>query len=276
MYDETKLKRQIENAINNTKSMASAARSLGVNYKTFKKYADKFGVFKPNQSGKGIYQICLEEVFLNKVPMKSSVLKHRLFDEGIMEEKCQGEDCGITEWKGKKITLELDHIDGDRNNNSKDNLRILCPNCHSQTPTFRRGQNKPYVSDDEIKSAFAKVNNITQLCSRLGLVDGGGNLKHMRKRLAKLGLKFENVEFPEEKNKSKKKKEVVKCKCKSCGKDVNRRSERCVKCSQEARRKVKRPPYQILKAEVEENGYTDVGRKYGVSDNAIRKWLKTN
>ena len=41
------------------------------------------------------------------------------------------------EWNEKSITLELDHIDGDRYNNNFDNLRILCPNCHSQTPTFR-------------------------------------------------------------------------------------------------------------------------------------------
>lgn len=45
--------------------------------------------------------------------------------------------CGINEWQGEKLSLELDHIDGNNQNNSRDNLRVLCPNCHSLTPTFR-------------------------------------------------------------------------------------------------------------------------------------------
>ena len=50
--------------------------------------------------------------------------------------KC--EECGVTEWNGKRLTLEVDHIDGDTNNNDIKNLKVLCPNCHSQTPTWRK------------------------------------------------------------------------------------------------------------------------------------------
>lgn len=49
----------------------------------------------------------------------------------------QCEECNITEWRGKAISLELDHINGDFNNNSLDNVRLLCPNCHSQTHTYK-------------------------------------------------------------------------------------------------------------------------------------------
>ena len=46
--------------------------------------------------------------------------------------------CHLTEWLGLPIPLELDHIDGNRFDHSPSNLRILCPNCHAQTPTWKR------------------------------------------------------------------------------------------------------------------------------------------
>lgn len=52
---------------------------------------------------------------------------------------CQG--CGITDWQGKPIVLTIEHIDGDAYNSKEDNLTLLCPNCHSQTPTYA-GRNK--------------------------------------------------------------------------------------------------------------------------------------
>ncbi len=61
------------------------------------------------------------------------VKKHLVRERGL-----QCENCKITEWLNKPITLELEHIDGDRTNNSKENLKLLCPNCHSYTKTWRR------------------------------------------------------------------------------------------------------------------------------------------
>jgi len=58
--------------------------------------------------------------------------KKILFEE--RGEKCV--QCGILEWCGKKLTLQLDHIDGNRENNIRENLRILCPNCHSLTSSY--------------------------------------------------------------------------------------------------------------------------------------------
>lgn len=59
----------------------------------------------------------------------SSTLKKRLFKEGLLRDECY--ICGITHWCGKKLSLQLDHINGVSNDNRLTNLRILCPNCHS-------------------------------------------------------------------------------------------------------------------------------------------------
>ncbi len=58
--------------------------------------------------------------------------------------------CTLTEWLGNKIPLELDHIDGDHSNKEKSNFRLLCPNCHSLTPTFRRRKNNFNASETTV------------------------------------------------------------------------------------------------------------------------------
>lgn len=67
-------------------------------------------------------------------------LKRLLLKEGLKEDKC--EICGqLPEWNGKPLVLQLDHINGDHYDNRLENLRIVCPNCHTQTDTF--GTKKP-------------------------------------------------------------------------------------------------------------------------------------
>ena len=66
-------------------------------------------------------------------------LKNRLVKEKLLEYKCV--ECGIFEWNKKEICLQLDHIDGNSHNHKLENLRLLCPNCHSQTDTWC-GKNK--------------------------------------------------------------------------------------------------------------------------------------
>jgi 5-methylcytosine-specific restriction endonuclease McrA len=61
-------------------------------------------------------------------------LKRKIIKEGILEYKCSM--CGISEWMNKPLSLQLDHINGINNDNRLENLRFLCPNCHTQTPTW--------------------------------------------------------------------------------------------------------------------------------------------
>lgn len=65
--------------------------------------------------------------------------------------------CGINSWLGKRIVIEIDHIDGNKKNNSRENLRGLCPNCHSQTDTWRK--KKSALVDKLVKSPDLESGN---------------------------------------------------------------------------------------------------------------------
>lgn len=74
-----------------------------------------------------------------------STVKRSMIAAGLLVEKCYGHGCPVADtWNDRPIVLQLDHIDGDRWNDAIENLRLLCPNCHSQTPTYS-GRNIPQV-----------------------------------------------------------------------------------------------------------------------------------
>lgn len=126
---------------NSSPSMASAAATLGMHYNTFRRHAKALGCFKTNQPGKGTSKpsqriIPLQEILDGLHPQYQTFkLKCRLVKDGILEDKCSL--CGISEWLGKRLGIELDHVDGCRTNHKLSNLRMICPNCHSQTKTYR-------------------------------------------------------------------------------------------------------------------------------------------
>lgn len=89
-------------------------------------------------TGRLIYRgpdlIPLEELLVVGRKTARKHLKSRLLAKGLLKDQCY--ECGLSEWRGKHLSLHLDHINGHKHDNRLENLRLLCPNCHSQTPTY--------------------------------------------------------------------------------------------------------------------------------------------
>jgi hypothetical protein len=91
-------------------------------------YAVKRGAIVPRPQS-----MSLDEL-LCRAPRSRNNIKNRLIAAGIKQPRC--ERCGIARWHKRSLSLCLHHINGDRHDNRLENLQLLCPNCHSQTPNF--------------------------------------------------------------------------------------------------------------------------------------------
>lgn len=209
---------RLREAIKTSTSYSEVLRKLeipvkGNNTETLKRYIKKFDINTQHFTGHKITNdaayIPAKEYLGTDKRISACKLLHKLYKEGFKERKC--EICGIDNWQGKEITLQLHHIDGNHNNNLLSNLQVLCPNCHSQTDNY---------------------------C-------GNANEKPIYY-------------------------------CKECGRTLrtNSKSGLCLYCSAKKNRRANRPDKETLLKEIKELGYSGTGRKYGVSDNAIRKWVK--
>jgi hypothetical protein len=214
-------------------SWAEALRRLGMcrsgnAWRVLKKYAAVWGIptehFDPHHHHRGAIPSRarpIEDVLVEGSTYNRGHLKKRLFDEGLKQRYC--ELCGQgEEWRGEKMSLILDHVNGVGNDNRLENLRIVCPNCAATLDTH---------------------------CGR------ASRLERLR-TCGLCGIDFE-ARFAAQR---------------FCSRVCGTRADRGV--PRYDSRKVDRPPYARLKREVAAMGWSAVGRRYGVSDNAVRKWVR--
>lgn len=108
--------------------------------------------------------------------------RRRVFEE--QNYCCSG--CNMSDWRGFKIPLELEHKDGNNQNNNRENLEGLCPNCHSITDTWR-GRNKPSkngineITDEFLLSCLVESKNVRQGLLKAGLTAKGKNYERAKK-----------------------------------------------------------------------------------------------
>ena len=129
-------------AVENSQSLGKALDLLGVHrggktYRYLRMLCEQWGIDCSFPSRYAQKRIPFDEIFIENSPYVNNriELKKRLYEAGIFEEICI--ECGNGPvWNGKPLVLQLDHINGVNNDHRIENLRIMCPNCHTQTETY--------------------------------------------------------------------------------------------------------------------------------------------
>ena len=142
----TLTKNMIIKSQENTKSNSEAARWLDISYNTYKKWSKYYGLFEQhkNQAGVGVkkgwgsYKIKLDDILDGKKECNysNSIFKKRLVEEGYLVEECS--ICGWNEERvtDEKVCLNIDYINGESDDKTIDNIRLLCPNCYLSNNGF--------------------------------------------------------------------------------------------------------------------------------------------
>ena len=143
---------ELVEAIRTSRSIRQALMKVGIapyggNYATVRMLIKKHNIDTSHMTGQGWNKgDILGLVLFNTIPLEeilvedstytnTSRIRTKLIASGLKKACC--EHCGLSEWNGQGISLELNHINGDRFDHRIENLQLLCPNCHAQTDTYR-------------------------------------------------------------------------------------------------------------------------------------------
>lgn len=168
------------------------------NYNTLKRIIKEENIdishFKRQNSSK---QEChdIEYYLVKGSKIGSYKLKNKLLKEGLKEQKC--ECCGLVEWFGQPIKLELHHLNGDNTDNRLENLQLLCPNCHSYTDNYG-GKNQKININKKTKSNNRKsidVNSLQELLNTTNDINVICEIVGRKKRTILKYIKKYNLEY---------------------------------------------------------------------------------
>jgi hypothetical protein len=223
-------------AVKSSLCYAHALRKLGLkphggNHRLFRKWVDEIWKIPTDHFDRTAITRStlhtapkpLEEVLVEHSSYNRTMLKRRLYAEGLKQPVC--EECGQGElWRGRRMSLILDHINGVNDDNRLANLRIVCANCAATFDTHCGKQNRRVRAERQCElcgKTFYPRSDVNRFCSQ----DCGQRRPRLRDPKPEM-------------------------------------------------RKVERPPYDELMAELAASNWSAVGRRYGVSDNAVRKWVR--
>lgn len=159
-----------ENAVN-CRNMLDLCNKIGIKniggntYREIKRIAAENNIdlkftFKKQWNNKNNFKgKKFDEILIEHSPIKNNNhLKEKLLKSGLKERRCENPECGLTEWHGKQIPLQLHHINGIRDDNRLENLQILCPNCHALTDNFggKNANRSEYQRKKEINNKLVR------------------------------------------------------------------------------------------------------------------------
>ena len=230
-YSESETRRAVAGSVSYSEVLRKLGmRPAGGNHKTLQKYVKIWGIptdhFDPyaHQRGARARRTPLDQVMVENSTYSRGHLKKRLYDEGVKARRC--ELCGQGElWRGLRMALILDHVNGVATDNRLENLRVVCPNCAATLETHC-GRNLRLIAE--------------RVCEECG---ASYRPRAVDQRYCSL----------------------------YCGQHHERPHMRVPRPES---RKVIRPTYEQLKHDLSHMSWLAVGRKYGVSDNAVRKWMR--
>lgn len=159
--------------IKNSKTKLEVLKKLGLkipaSYRMLNKYIKLLNIDVSHfESGRMIAQkqnpaAELTEILTSNSSFDYRYVKRRILEANLLEVKCAM--CAITSWQNRPLTLHLDHINGVNNDHRLENLRLLCPNCHSQTETYC-GRNQKKTKKENFCACGAKIGNTSKTCRK--------------------------------------------------------------------------------------------------------------